>query len=99
MAWHPVEAGHVSAPYARQDAGGCRGDPARSDEQILFGWSMGAGVATQIGIERPELVRKLILASPAYSRDGFHPGLLDGIENVKPEDLAGWDSPIWPESK
>jgi len=50
---------------------------------------MGAGVATQIGIERPELVRKLILASPAYSRDGFHPGLLDGIENVKPEDLAG----------
>ena len=55
----------------------------------FFGWSMGAGVASQIGIERPELVRKLVLASPAYSRDGFHPGLLEGIENLKPEDLAG----------
>ncbi|HKC73568.1 MAG TPA: hypothetical protein VKF37_05120 [Chloroflexota bacterium] len=48
----------------------------------FFGWSMGAGVATQIGIERPELVRKLVLPSPAYSRDGFHLGLLEGIENV-----------------
>jgi pimeloyl-ACP methyl ester carboxylesterase len=55
----------------------------------FFGWSMGAGVAMQIGTERPELVRKLVLASPAYGRDGFHPGLLEGIENVKPEDLAG----------
>jgi pimeloyl-ACP methyl ester carboxylesterase len=55
----------------------------------LFGWSNGAGVATQLAIEHPDLVRKLVLASPAYSRDGFHPGVLEGIESLQPENLAG----------
>jgi pimeloyl-ACP methyl ester carboxylesterase len=55
----------------------------------LFGYSMGAGIALQIAVRRPDLVRKLVLASPAYSTDGLHPGLLEVIENLKPEDLAG----------
>jgi pimeloyl-ACP methyl ester carboxylesterase len=55
----------------------------------FFGYSMGAGIALQIAIQHPDLVRKLVVASPAYSRDGFHPGLLEVIENLKPEDLAG----------
>src|SRR5258708_22562078 len=36
VAWHPTEAGHGSAPAARQNAGGCHRDSARSDEQNLL---------------------------------------------------------------
>lgn len=30
-----------------------------------------------------------MVASPAYSRDGLHPGTFEQIESTKPEDLAG----------
>jgi pimeloyl-ACP methyl ester carboxylesterase len=55
----------------------------------FFGYSMGAGVALRIAIHQPDLVRKLVLASVTYNREGFHPGLLEGIEALKPEDLTG----------
>ena len=55
----------------------------------LFGYSLGAGVALQAALQRPDLVRKLVLASISYKRDGFHPGLMEGIDNLQPEDLAG----------
>jgi pimeloyl-ACP methyl ester carboxylesterase len=54
----------------------------------FFGYSMGGGIALQIAIRHPDLVRKLVLAGAMYSRDGFHPGMLEQIENMKPEDLA-----------
>ena len=54
----------------------------------FFGYSMGSGIALQIAIRHPDLVRKLVLAAPMYSRDGFHPGMFEQIENMKPEDLA-----------
>src|SRR5919201_6799020 len=55
----------------------------------LFGYSLGAAIALQLAMLHPELVRKLVLASVSYSRDGLHPGLLEGIEAMRPEDLAG----------
>jgi pimeloyl-ACP methyl ester carboxylesterase len=55
----------------------------------ILGYSSGAAVALQLGIEHPELVRKLILVSPAYRADGLHPGVLDGITGLQPEHLAG----------
>lgn len=55
----------------------------------FFGYSVGAGVATQIAINYPTLPRKLVLASPAYNNDGLQPGLLAAEENMKPEDLNG----------
>jgi pimeloyl-ACP methyl ester carboxylesterase len=55
----------------------------------LFGYSLGAAIALQLAMQHPELVRKLVLVSVSYSRDGLHPGLLEGIEAMKPEDLAG----------
>jgi pimeloyl-ACP methyl ester carboxylesterase len=55
----------------------------------LFGYSKGAGVALEIAIRHPDLVRKLVVASLAYSRDGLHPEIIDVIESTKPEDLAG----------
>jgi pimeloyl-ACP methyl ester carboxylesterase len=55
----------------------------------IFGYSMGAGIALQIAIGHPDLVRKLVVAAVAYNRDGFHPGILAGIETITPEALAG----------
>jgi pimeloyl-ACP methyl ester carboxylesterase len=54
----------------------------------VFGYSSGSGVALQLAVDEPALVRKLVLASISYRLDGLHPGLLEGIE-VRPEHLAG----------
>lgn len=59
-----------------------------ADADIL-GYSTGSAVALQLGIEHPELVRRLVLLSPAYRADGLHPGILDGIQDLQPEHLAG----------
>lgn len=59
------------------------------EQADLFGWSLGAGVALQTAIRHPQVVRKLVLASVTYNRDGLYPELLAGIENAKPEHLAG----------
>lgn len=55
----------------------------------FFGYSMGSGVAMHVAIKHPQLVRKLALAAPLYSRDGFYPHVLAQIEMLKPEHLAG----------
>ncbi len=39
----------------------------------------------EIAVQRPDLVRKLLLASVTYNKDGFHPGLLAGLESMKPK--------------
>jgi pimeloyl-ACP methyl ester carboxylesterase len=59
------------------------------DRTDVFGYSMGAGVALELAIRHPGLVRKLVLASLAYSRDGIHPEALEAIESTSAEDLAG----------
>src|SRR5215469_4721412 len=59
------------------------------EQADLFGWSLGAGVALQTAIRHPEIVRKQVLASVTYNQSGLYPELLAGIENSKPEDLAG----------
>jgi pimeloyl-ACP methyl ester carboxylesterase len=55
----------------------------------LFGYSSGSTVALQLAIEQPQLVGKLVLASASYRLDGLHPGLMDNIQELKPEHLAG----------
>ncbi len=55
----------------------------------FFGYSIGAGIAIEIAIEHPSLVRKLVLATPIFTADGFHPGVLAGMEFLQPEHLAG----------
>ena len=60
----------------------------------LLGYSLGAGIALHLGLHRPELVRKLVLATINYSADGMHPGLLEGVSQTTPEMLAGtpWEA-------
>lgn len=55
----------------------------------FFGYSMGTGIAMEVAITYPDLARKLVLASPTFNKAGFHPGLLAGIESLKPEDMIG----------
>jgi pimeloyl-ACP methyl ester carboxylesterase len=59
------------------------------EQTDFFGYSMGAGIALQVAIRHPELVRKLVLASVTYRLDGLHPGLMEGLAEMKPEMMFG----------
>lgn len=59
------------------------------EEADIFGYSMGAGIALEIAILHPALVRRLVVASVAYNRDGTHPEILAGVERLTPGDMAG----------
>ncbi|MGX6603799.1 alpha/beta fold hydrolase [Micromonosporaceae bacterium Da 78-11] len=58
-------------------------------EADVFGWSMGAAVALRLGTEHPARVGRLVLASVSFDDGGLHPGLLDGIQDLRPEHLHG----------
>jgi pimeloyl-ACP methyl ester carboxylesterase len=60
------------------------------EQADFFGYSMGGGIALQIAMRHPELVRKLVPAGgTAYRPDGLYPEILEGIEHMTPEALAG----------
>jgi pimeloyl-ACP methyl ester carboxylesterase len=59
------------------------------DQADIFGYSMGAGVALELAVRHPEKVRKLILMSVAYNREGFHPGHAEMVGEIKPEMFVG----------
>jgi pimeloyl-ACP methyl ester carboxylesterase len=58
------------------------------DNADFFGYSMGGAIALHIAIERPELVRKLVLAAVAYRAEGAHGGTSDSVEELDPEMMA-----------
>ena len=41
-----------------------------------LGYSMGAAIAFRLAVQHPQSVRRLVLVSPAFSRDGFYPEML-----------------------
>lgn len=55
----------------------------------VFGYSLGAGVALQLALRHPDVVRKLVLASVTFRSDGLYPEVLSGIAHLTPEALAG----------
>lgn len=55
----------------------------------IFGYSMGGGVAIQLAVRHPELVRKLVVVSAGISTDGGHPEMWAAIETITPEIFAG----------
>jgi pimeloyl-ACP methyl ester carboxylesterase len=55
----------------------------------FFGYSMGGEIALDIAVRHPDVVRKLVFAAAPYNKAGYHPGILEGIEQLRPEDLFG----------
>jgi pimeloyl-ACP methyl ester carboxylesterase len=50
---------------------------ALGHEQVdVMGYSLGAGVAFRLGVQHPEMVRRLVLVSAGFARDGFYPEML-----------------------
>jgi pimeloyl-ACP methyl ester carboxylesterase len=50
---------------------------------------MGAAVALRLGTDHATRVGRLVLASVSFHDGGLHPGLLDGIQDLRPEHLHG----------
>jgi pimeloyl-ACP methyl ester carboxylesterase len=48
----------------------------------LFGYSNGGNIALQVAIRHPELVRKLIVASAMFKRDGLYPEFWESMKHA-----------------
>ncbi len=51
----------------------------------VMGYSLGAGVALQTAIRHPDMVRKLVVVSTPFKRDGWYPEVLAGMGQMGPE--------------
>src|SRR5215210_6440666 len=51
----------------------------------VMGYSLGGAVALQTAIRHPEVVRKLVVVSTPFRRDGWYPEVLAGMEQMGPE--------------
>jgi pimeloyl-ACP methyl ester carboxylesterase len=58
----------------------------------VVGYSLGGGVALQMAMRAPALVRRLVLASTSFTSDGMHAIALAMFPSITPEMFAG--SPI-----
>jgi len=54
-------------------------------EADVMGYSLGGGVALQTAIRHPDVVRKLVLVSTPFKRDGWYPEVQVGMEQMGPE--------------
>ena len=43
----------------------------------VMGFSMGAGVAFQLAVQHPQQVRRLVLVSGSFAKDGFYPEMVE----------------------
>ena len=50
----------------------------------VMGYSLGGGVALQTAIRHPELVRRLVVVSAPFKRDGFYPEILSAMAQMGP---------------
>jgi pimeloyl-ACP methyl ester carboxylesterase len=62
------------------------------EQADIYGYSLGGGVALQLGLRHPGRVRRLVIASASYSSDGLYPEVVGGIENITP---ALFDGTPW----
>jgi pimeloyl-ACP methyl ester carboxylesterase len=55
------------------------------EQADVMGYALGGGVALQTAIRHPEVVRKLVVVSTPFKRDGWYPEILAGMEQMGPE--------------
>jgi pimeloyl-ACP methyl ester carboxylesterase len=51
----------------------------------ILGYSLGGGVALQTTLRHPNLVRRLVLISTPFKRQGFYPDVLENMAQMGPE--------------
>jgi pimeloyl-ACP methyl ester carboxylesterase len=54
----------------------------RIDKADVMGYSLGGGVALRTAVQHPGVVRKLVLVSVAFKRDGWYPEIREGMAQV-----------------
>ncbi|MHB8599916.1 MAG: alpha/beta fold hydrolase [Ktedonobacteraceae bacterium] len=59
------------------------------EQADILGYSLGGGVGLQTAIRHPEVVRKLVLVSTVFKRDGWFPEVLAGMAAISVEGFAG----------
>ena len=59
------------------------------EQADVFGYSSGASVALHLATRHPNLLHKLVLMSVSYTLSGVHPGLMEGLGEMKPEMMHG----------
>jgi pimeloyl-ACP methyl ester carboxylesterase len=50
----------------------------------IMGYSLGGGVALRTAIQHPGVVRKLVVVSAAFKRDGWYPEIVAGMSQMGP---------------
>jgi len=56
----------------------------RVEPADVMGYSLGGGVALQTAIRHPRSVRKLVVVSEPFKRDGWYPEVLLGMAQMGP---------------
>jgi pimeloyl-ACP methyl ester carboxylesterase len=51
----------------------------------VMGYSLGGGVAVRTAIQHPDVVRKLVVVSATFRRDGWYPEILAGMAQMGPD--------------
>ena len=59
------------------------------DRVDVFGFSAGGAVAIEFAVKHPELVRKLIVSSASFSRDGERGNSSEGVAEMTVDMIAG----------
>jgi pimeloyl-ACP methyl ester carboxylesterase len=70
------------------DAAALLGDLALGAADVV-GYSLGGGVALQLAIRHPNVVRKVVAASASYRSDGMHAAAVEMFPSITPELFAG----------
>lgn len=58
------------------------------DKADIIGFSLGGGVALQTAIRHPGIVRKLVLISTPFKKDGWYPEMRQGMSSMTVEGLT-----------
>jgi pimeloyl-ACP methyl ester carboxylesterase len=58
------------------------------DKADVMGYSVGGEVALRVAIQHPESVRKLVIVSATFRRDGWYPEIVAGMTRMGPASAA-----------
>jgi pimeloyl-ACP methyl ester carboxylesterase len=57
------------------------------EQADILGYSTGGSVALAFALRYPKMVSRLVLASAIYNREGYYPGIMEGLLQATAEDM------------